>query len=154
MRETRGDLWQMPGLKCITTNGDVNRLGEAVMGRGCAKEAKQRYPSLPRRLGFGLRRKGNIVMFFPDLALFTFPVKHRWRDRADLDLIAQSAHQLVQEVAHPKLCGIDVYLPRPGCGNGQLTWEEVKPVIEPIIASDRFIVIDRPKRLDRSSNTW
>ncbi len=36
-----------------------------------------------------------------------------------------------------------VYLVRPGCGNGQLKWEDVKPLIAPIL-DDRFIVVERP----------
>ena len=36
-----------------------------------------------------------------------------------------------------------VYMARPGCGNGQLKWEDVKPLIAPIL-DDRFIVVERP----------
>jgi hypothetical protein len=36
-----------------------------------------------------------------------------------------------------------VLLPRPGCGNGHRTWDEVCPVIEPIL-DDRFTVTYQP----------
>lgn len=45
----------------ITTNGAVDRLGRAVMGRGCALQAAQRRPALPVVLGAALRARGNHV---------------------------------------------------------------------------------------------
>lgn len=39
MREEPGDIWDHRCI-AITTNGDTNRLGQAVMGRGVALQAK------------------------------------------------------------------------------------------------------------------
>ena len=132
MREVTGNLWTYPAdFRVITTNGVVRRDGACVMGRGCAREAALRYPSLPKLLGARLRQKGNHVHFFSDLelnareGLFTFPVKHHWQEPADLDLIRRSAEEFGRQ-----LLGSGVYvLPRPGCGNGQRTWEEVRPLL-------------------------
>ena len=34
-----------------------------------------------------------------------------------------------------------VYLPRPGCGNGRLKWEDVKKLLSPILKSDQFYIV-------------
>lgn len=34
-----------------------------------------------------------------------------------------------------------ILIPKPGCGNGGLKWEDVKKQIEPLL-DDRFIIID------------
>ena len=35
-----------------------------------------------------------------------------------------------------------VLLPKPGCANGGLNWEQVKPLLEQYL-DDRFTIIDR-----------
>lgn len=140
MKEAFGNLWDFDGWHCVTTNGYISQYKHrAVMGRGCAKEAADRWPQLPFKLGRKIHANGNHVYLFSELDLITFPVKHNWWERADLELIKQSAQEL------NNLSGVigaaPVYLPRPGCGNGGLRWEEVKPVIEPILKSDQFTVV-------------
>jgi len=41
MREVTGNLWtyRPAGIRVITTNGTIKASGEAVMGKGCAREA-------------------------------------------------------------------------------------------------------------------
>ena len=145
MREIRGNLWDFKrdNALAVTTNGTVRRDGWAVMGRGCAREAADRYPGLQEVLGREIEEKGNHVFEFfmlDGLTLFTFPVKHRWHEPADLDLIERSARELV-EIFDGRDRGMhSCVLPRPGCGNGMLEWEFVKPRIEGIL-DDRFSVI-------------
>jgi hypothetical protein len=68
---------------CITTNGFVKKNGEAVMGRGCAKQALQRYPSISFTLGNRIVTGGNKVHLRikedEDFghAVYSFPVKPR-----------------------------------------------------------------------------
>lgn len=137
MFEATGDLWEYEpaDVRCVTTNGTVKRNGEAVMGRGCAKEAAERFPWVQLALGALLRDRGNHVhqLGYDDwgVLIYSFPVKHNWWEKADLALIARSAHELMEEI---KACGFEnVLLPRPGCGNGGLRWEDVRPVLEPIL---------------------
>jgi len=48
LREDKINLWEYPAdARVITTNGFVKNNGEAVMGRGCAREAARKYPRLP-----------------------------------------------------------------------------------------------------------
>lgn len=142
MIEVRGNLWTYPAvLRIITTNGTVKKNGECVMGRGCALEAKQKYPALPYELGKNLRIVGNVpVRLRTDL--WTFPVKHQWYQKADPELIECSAMVLADKLddIYPNDEGHVFVMPRPGCGNGGLRWEDVKPVLEPIL-DDRFHVI-------------
>ena len=145
MIEVTGNLWTYPAdVRVITTNGTVKKNGEAVMGRGCALEAKQRHPTFPLYLGKQIRECGNVVLdcgFWGEgqVRLVTFPTKHNWYERSDLNLIRTSAidlHQLV-EMSYD---WDTIVMPRPGCGNGGLRWENVKPVLAPIL-DDRFHVI-------------
>lgn len=142
MKEIFGDLWEVPcDLRVISTNGDTNSSGAAVMGRGCALQAKRRIPGLEYRLAALLREHGNRVMRLArhqgaDLA--SFPVKHRWREEADPELIRGSARQLV--ALADKFGFRNVVLPRASCGNGGLSWREVRPILSGILDS-RFSVI-------------
>lgn len=142
MREARGNLWKLDSdLVVITTNGFVKNNGEAVMGRGCALEARQQYPNLPAQLGERLTRFGNHVHVFllpDDYWLATFPVKHNWFERADPELIWRSAYELVDQVSAGNFK--QVVLPRPGCGNGLLRWEDIRHRLDEIL-DDRFTVV-------------
>jgi len=73
-----------------------------------------------------------------NFTLVSMPVKHHWRDRADPELIVTSAKQLVQMA--DKFEWHSIVVPRPGCGNGGLTWNDVRPLLEPIF-DDRFTVV-------------
>jgi hypothetical protein len=140
MIEVTGNLWTYPAdVRVITTNGTVRSDGACVMGRGCALEATRRYPGINFTLGQALKRHGNHVHVLArtDVGLLvSFPVKHHWREKADLELIRRSAVELVKLTKS----GDRVVLPRPGCGNGHLEWVTVKPILEPLM-DNRFHVI-------------
>ena len=157
-----------PDAVCITTNGVVGSRGANVMGRGCAAKAKELWPGIESLLGRRIQEGGNRVhllteklpdhvegnelqlglkaFFQPDkhhvhylpYHIVSFPTKNGWRDPSDLQLIEDSARQLV-ELAD--LRGWEsIVLPRPGCGYGQLKWEEVRSILSDIL-DDRFWVI-------------
>lgn len=143
MVEVTGNLWDYPAdIRVITTNGTVKKNGECVMGRGCASEAKKHHPGIARALGRMLEQHGNHVFQLAQGGgtLFSFPVKHNWFEKADCRLILRSAKELVAVLSNRGMETWSVVLPRPGCGNGQLKWEDVKPVLAPIL-DDRFHVI-------------
>lgn len=158
-----------PDALCIPTNGVVKLNGDAVMGRGCAKRAAITYPDLPVLLGRLLERLGNhvhMIIINPKTTFVTFPVKPVWalcaKDKsnvitymqskshvgatvpgwackADLALIEQSAKELKDLTTKQKWSY--VVLPRPGCGNGELDWKDVKPILDTHL-DDRFYCID------------
>jgi len=144
MKELFGDLWDLTpraDALCITTNGTITNSGRGVMGRGLAYQAKQRYPGLEYRLGKLLKEGGNHVHILRTVSpiLISFPVKHLWEQKADPLLIVRSAQELVA-LADEK-GWTNIVLPRPGCGNGGLTWNEVRPLLEPFLF-DRFTVVE------------
>jgi len=152
MLEQQIDLWSghsLGGAMAITTNGTVKTNGEAVMGRGCALEATQKLPGIQKMLGEFIQKNGNHLCVWngvwsinnQKMCIITFPVKHNWWERADLALIEASAYSLAE--IYRQNPDKKVYLPRPGCGNGNLDWEsEVKPVISKILP-DNVIVVSK-----------
>lgn len=144
MLEEKGELWDMHAANewiAITTNGTIKKNGELVMGRGCAYEAKLLYPTMPKTLGDMISYSGNKVYMNLLNKIFSFPVKDHWWEKGNLKLIEKSAIELAAIMnSFPILKR--VYIPRPGCGNGKLKWEDVKPILEKHW-DDRFIVITK-----------
>lgn len=149
------DLWDCQGILCITTNGFVKNNGEGVMGAGVAKQATERIPGIAASLGRGIRDHGNVVLRIagPDVIrcefdrnVLAFPVKHNWRYKADLELIERSAKQLARfyEMGFISPYDDEVFLPKPGCGNGGLTWPEVEATLEPHLGTlPHIYIVDR-----------
>lgn len=149
MREEVGDLWKLPAdVRCVTTNGDINTKGRAIMGSGCALEAKKLYPNIDLHFAKLLSILGHHVypLWVEENAtvVLSFPTKHNWKQPADINLIRRSCEELMEsiEMMDHKWEGMwkRVLLPRPGCGAGQLAWEDVKPIIGEIL-DDRVIVV-------------
>lgn len=144
MKQVRGDLWRLPAdARCITTNGVVRQDGAAVMGRGVAAQAKERWPLVSALLGSNIKAGGNHVYVLMKPAgdsalLVSFPVKHHWREPADMNLIERSCEELMYLVEQLRLEA--VLLPRPGCGNGRLDWAQVGPAIAPLL-DDRISIV-------------
>lgn len=144
MREVQGDIWdyhKQGHWIVITTNGFVKKNGECVMGRGVAAQAKSRFPDLPSLLGTWIKESGNQTALFGGYRIATFPVKHNWWEKASLSLVEASCVRLVNlvDLAHLEP---PIYLVRPGCGNGQLDWQDVKPILEKYL-DDRFIICQK-----------
>jgi hypothetical protein len=148
MLEVIGDIWDYHKQDkpiVITTNRTINAKNEIVMGRGVALQAKQKFPDLPRQLAIRIKNLGHDTVFwFFNYHLFTFPVKHNWFEKADIQLIEKSAYDLVAFVntlsrENPSYFS-KIYMVRPGCSNGKLTWDYVKPKIKNLL-DDRFVIV-------------
>lgn len=157
MKEIKGDIWNYHDKGhwiVITTNGTVKKDGSCVMGRGVAKEAKDRYPKLPYELGEQILKVGNCLHHWGDKGLLFFPVKHNWWEKADLELIEKSTKEL-QEFFDKVITDYPtpVYMVRPGCGNGGLDWKDVKPILGKYL-DDRFVIVERSlEDGDRNNST-
>jgi len=154
MIEEVGNIWDRYDaghIICVTTNGYVNQKGMAVMGRGVAKQASDRFPNLPSLHGQFLRSTSDWAHVYEILPrLVIFPVKRdagppslgiipHLRNRyacatmvpgfallAELSIIGSSLVKL-RSLALLNSWNT-VYLPRPGCGAGGLSWEAVRPL--------------------------
>jgi hypothetical protein len=170
MIEINGNLWNHVGkadVICITTNGFVKKNGAAVMGRGCALQARNNYPNLAKLLGSSIRKKGNNCNFLikdSDTHIYSFPVKHiqakinsleelvphmrnklkvgdmapGWALKADMELILTSANQMLLLANENNWSTI--IIPRPGCGAGELSWTQVGLSLHSVL-DDRFKAI-------------
>lgn len=166
------DLFSFIGVAdaiCITTNGYVTKGGRAVMGRGCAREAKERWPGIDLALGNAIRKNGNITQvigFSKNSYIVALPVKPAsriisdpqkevvshmagrfkkgervpgWALKADLNIIKESIKQLI-ELADT-FEWKKVVLPRPGCGAGELDWKDIEGILKEL--DSRFIVVSK-----------
>lgn len=147
MKQTNGNIWDMheQGFTvCVTTNNTLTRNKEIVMGGGCALEAKERFPRLPKELAriltedFTLPYTTNRPVYFKEYNIITFPTKNAVYNKSNLSLIAQSCVGLMDIIKQNELS--NVYLPRPGVGLGGLDWNKVKNTISTLL-SDEVIVI-------------
>lgn len=168
MLEEQGNLWDGKTI-VITTNGFVKTDGSCVMGRGCARQAMARYPGISKTLGGLIQRYGNQVMDLgvqhDGIRVITFPVKpvtitydgnnvvrHMadrfkigqsapgWAAKATIMLIEQSTSTLAHYVKETPIIQLPIRLPRPGCGAGELRWEDVRPILEKYL-DDNFIAV-------------
>jgi len=140
VKEITSDIWcaAKGSVLVVTTNGDVRKDGACVMGRGLALQASRRFPDLPFVLGNRIVVNGNHAHHlgsWHEYEIVSLPVKHHWRDPANLLLIERSIKEL-QELA---LSGL-VFLTRPGCQNGRLLWKDVRPLL--LGLSDQYIICD------------
>jgi hypothetical protein len=126
---------------CVTTNGVITKTQALVMGAGVAKQFKLKYPGIEYELGKKVRCYGNIpfLIYKKKQAIVSFPTKHNWKDKSDLDLIEASAKALVK-LATSRFW-TKVALPAPGVGKGGLSWKkEVEPLLINIL-DDRFVIL-------------
>jgi hypothetical protein len=142
MMQSSGILWDLAENKILvlTTNGTIKKDDACVMDRGIALEVAQRFPEIPYTLGRYIKQYGNRCFNLGNWGAYrivSFPVKHHWRDAAGIELIKTSAEQITQMA--DKYGWEQVFIPRPGCGNGKLSWKEVGPVVASIL-DDRFII--------------
>lgn len=154
MKELTGNIWDYweahpDSWLAITTNAFVNKRGEAVMGRGIALETKNRFPGFATKFGTALRESPEKrIHIFPEHRIICYQVKYAWFQDAKLILIEQSARELLDwmdQMSGPQgIASPTVFMVRPGCGNGHLQWDEVKPVLEKYFLNDgRLNIVER-----------
>ncbi|HPM23590.1 MAG TPA: ADP-ribose-binding protein [Phycisphaerae bacterium] len=136
MIEKNCDLWLEPAdYRCILTNAAVSN-GEAVLDTPSAQRAAAKFAGLAEDLGRLLTARGNHVHEIRP-GLCSFPIKQYQWAGPSLAVIERSARELAQIVGTGK-----TLLPRPGCGEGELAWEDVAKVLAAL--PDNVIVITGP----------
>ena len=143
------------------SNGIIRKGGLAVMGAGIAKYARDNLAGIDAVLGSMLTKYGNHAYFLgsftdmhrqikslaPSIFVVSMPTKNDWRDPSDINLIKQSAHELMALADRNNLRKL--YLPAPGCSNGRLDYiSDVRSAISGIL-DNRFTVCLDPALYDR-----
>ena len=155
MIEIKGDFWehehQWLGIVC-TTNTTLKNNGELVMGAGIAKDFAIRIPILPKLWGDKVK-SGHKTVIVTDMCgvdgnyepmYIALPTKHDWKLPSPEELVIQSCKEmlfLINSIARLELGNGKILMTRPGCGNGGLKWENVKPKLN--FLDDRFTVISQ-----------
>lgn len=124
----KGDIFESPAQVIVNT---VNTVG--VMGKGLALSFKKRYPKMFDRYKIACEKKqltiGKLMLFYePDHWLLLFPKKENWRNPSKLEYIEKGLMKFEATYADKNITSIA--FPRLGCGNGELDWNDVQPLME------------------------
>lgn len=113
----------------------VNCVG--VMGKGIALQFKQAFPENYERYRLACQQ-GQVVpgrmLVVPTgnlmgaRLIINFPTKRHWKDKSRIDDVASGLTALVQTIRENAIRSIAV--PPLGCGNGGLSWDAVRQLIE------------------------
>ncbi|MEW6544909.1 MAG: macro domain-containing protein [Nitrospirota bacterium] len=123
-----GDILQSKAQTLINT---INCVG--VMGKGIALEFKSRFPDMyddyVKRCERGEVRPGILYLYktlFPP-QIINFPTKEHWKS---ISRLSDIEHGLTYLLEHYRVWGVtSLAIPPLGCGNGQLEWRVVGPLI-------------------------
>jgi len=161
LKYIEGDIFNSPAQVLVNT---VNTVG--VMGKGIALSFKKLYPDM-----FTAYRKecdkhrlviGKLMLWYgPDHWVLMFPTKEHWRNPSKIEYIEKGLMAFTRRYADYNITS--VAFPRLGCGNGELDWKEVKPVMEKYLKDlpiDVYIYLGPMKevtpehKLPKEMGTW
>lgn len=130
------------------------------MGAGVAYEARRRFPELPTWYGnlCATFREDTPVLPYPFRKLILFPTKPlnnecpwlSWKANSCPDLIERSLKQLRDLIPElplwspgklPRRLPRQVFMPLPGCGNGNLLPTDVYPMIDSTLGNDGRVTL-------------
>jgi len=128
IRYLEGDIFSSPAQTIVNT---VNTVG--VMGKGIALEFKKRYPAMFENYRIACEKKrlktGRLMLCYEaDHWVLLFPTKEHWRNPSRLEYIEQGLIKFVNIYAESGITSIA--FPKIGCGNGELNWDDVRPLME------------------------
>lgn len=123
-----GDIFESPAQVIVNT---VNTVG--VMGKGLALSFKQRYPDMFESYKLACEKHqftmGKLMLYQEaDHWILLFPTKENWRNPSKLEYIEKGLMKFVNSYADKHISSIA--FPKLGCGNGELNWDDVRPLME------------------------
>jgi O-acetyl-ADP-ribose deacetylase (regulator of RNase III) len=108
---------------------------KGAMGKGLAKEFKNRWPKMYDTYLYACRR-GNIHVGHislwqgEDILIINFPTKYNWRQPSKIEYIEAGLADF--EIKSKTIASVadSVAFPMLGCGEGGLNWAQVQPLME------------------------
>lgn len=129
MKVLIGNIFNSEAQTLVNT---VNCVG--IMGKGIAAEFKKQFPEMykdyvnrckEKEVQPGVPYLYNSGLFPPKI--INFPTKHHWRAASRIEDIEKGLEILSKEYKKWNIKSIAI--PPLGCGNGQLLWESIGPLI-------------------------
>ena len=126
----------------FTGNSYINREGKLVMGRGAAREVRNKYPGIDLRFGKLIPHMGfyGLLLDGPPSSvrtpIYAFQVKYDWSMAARPELIERSGRML--KALLDNSTAWTFHMNMPGVGNGRLGLDEVMQIIESLQFSDQL----------------
>lgn len=122
-----GDIFKSKSQTLVAT---VNCVG--IMGKGLAKEFKQRFPEMfkeyAKACARGELKKGKLFLYdYLDVKILCFPTKDNWKGPSKYEFIEEGLITLRQHYHEWGITSIAV--PPLGSGLGGLKWEKVRELI-------------------------
>lgn len=156
----KGDLLSSPAQVQVNT---VNVVG--VMGKGIALQFKNKYPEMfsayQRMCENHILDTGKLYLWkSPEKWVLMFPTKKHWRNPSKIEYIESGLKKFVDNYEQ---LGIEsIAFPRLGCGNGNLDWDIVKPLMEKYLKPlpiTVYIYVDNykdpnPEQIDGGFLNW
>lgn len=141
-----GNIFESPAQVIVNT---VNTVG--VMGKGIALAFKQRYPEMFQKYKTTCEKHlltiGKLMIYYEaDHWILLFPTKEHWRNPSKLEYIEKGLMKFTSVYAEKGIYSIA--FPRLGCGNGELNWNDVRPIMEKYLKPlpiDVYIYLDSGK---------
>ena len=123
----RGNLFESPAKVLVNT---VNTVG--VMGKGIALTFKQIYPEMFKQYQLLCESKrfdvGNLWLYKTENKwILNFPTKRHWRNPSKLEYVEAGLQKFAATYADHGITSIA--FPELGCGNGELQWDVVRPLM-------------------------
>lgn len=114
-----------------TVVNTVNTVG--VMGKGLAAAFKARFPDMAKAYRKLCAAKqfqiGQLWLWkAPDQWVLNFPTKKHWRNPSKLSYVEVGLKKFVAQYEERGIH--EIAFPRLGCGNGELDWQDVRPLME------------------------
>lgn len=131
IKYVRGDLLKSPTQVLVNT---VNTVG--IMGAGIALQFKEQYPEMFQKYQLLCKKKlldiGKLYLWKPtntsSKEILLFPTKKHWLNLSELNWIEAGLQKFVEN--YERLNIKSIAFPKLGCGNGGLSWHDVKPSME------------------------
>lgn len=126
-------LFDSPAQTLVNT---VNTVG--VMGKGIAKSFKERYPKMFSEYKSLCDRHvlapGKLHLWKdPSTWILNFPTKTTWRMPSKIEYVEAGLDTFVRN--YEAMGIVSVAFPPLGCGNGNLDWNDVRPLMESYLKS-------------------